>query len=104
MKVATEGEEAVKDGKTRWDCIRKFQRVHGRRRSVRSSAVLKDDGQLIEGPEEVHDRWYQRFKKVLNVQSIYDETVVADMPVLKLMLHLDDPLQTMKKLEITLYV
>ena len=29
LKVAAEGEEAVKDGRTRWDCIYKLQRVHG---------------------------------------------------------------------------
>ena len=81
------------DGKTRWDCIRKLQRIHGGRRPIRPSAVLKDDGQLTEGPDEVCDHWYQHFKKVLDIQRIYDEKVVADMPALELMLHLDDPLQ-----------
>ena len=93
FKVATEGEEAVKDGKTKWDCIHKLQRVHGGRKPVRPSAVLKDDGQLPEGLEEVRDCWYQHFNKAFNVQSIYNEKVVADMPSLEPMLHLDDPLQ-----------
>jgi len=44
LKVATEGEEAVKDGRTRWGCIRKLQRVHGGRRPVRPTAIVKDDG------------------------------------------------------------
>ena len=30
LKVATEGEEAVKDGRTRWGCIRKFMVAGGR--------------------------------------------------------------------------
>ena len=45
--MAAEGEEAVKDGRTRWDCIHKLQRVHGGRRPVRPTAVLKDDGQFL---------------------------------------------------------
>ena len=66
LKVTAEGEEAVKDGRTRWDCIRrKLQQVHGGRRPVRPTAVLKDDGQLTKGPEEVPDCWYQHFKKYL---------------------------------------
>ena len=44
LKVATAGEEAVKDGRTRWDCIRKLQRVHCGRRPVRPTAILKNDG------------------------------------------------------------
>ena len=101
LKVAAEGEEAVKDGSTRWDCIRKLQRVHGGRRPVRPTAVLKDDGQLTKGPEEVLDCWYQHFKKVLNVQSIYDDEVVAANPALEPMVHLDDP-PTMEELKTAL--
>ena len=101
LKVAAEGEEAVKDGRTRWDCIRKLQRVHGGRRPVRPTAVLKDDGQLTKGPEEVLDHWYQHFKKVLNVQSIYDDEVVAAIPALEPMVHLDDP-PTMEELNTAL--
>ena len=37
---------------------------------VRPTAVLKDDGQLTKGPEEVLDCWYQHFKKILIVQSM----------------------------------
>ena len=91
LKVAAEGEEAVKDGRTRRYCICKLQRVHGGRRPVRPTAVLKDDGQLTKGPEEVLDRQYLHFKKVLNVQSIYDDEVVAAMSALEPILHLDDP-------------
>ena len=85
--MATEGEEDVKDGRTRWDCIRKLQRVYAGRRPVRPTAILKSDGQLTKGPGEVLERWYQHFRKVLNVQSIYDEEVI----VLEPRLHLDNP-------------
>ena len=101
LKVATEGEEAVKDGKTRWDCIRKLQRVYAGRRPVRPTVILKSDGQLTKGPGEVLERWYQHFRKVLNVQSVYDEEVIAAMPVLEPMLHLDNP-PSMEELEATL--
>jgi len=62
-----EGEGAVKDGRTSWDCIHKLQRSHGGRRSVKTTAALKDD---TNEPEEVLDRYYQDFSRVLNFQSI----------------------------------
>ena len=62
----------------RWDCICKL-RVHGGRRPIRLTAVLKDDGQLTKGPEEVLDHWYQHFKRVLNVQNIYDDEIIDAM-------------------------
>jgi len=99
--VATAGEEAVKDGRTRWDCIRKLQRVHCGRRPVRPTAILKNDGQLTKGPEEVLERWYQHFRKVLNLQGIYDDEVIAAIPTLEPVLHLDDP-PSMEELEATL--
>ena len=101
LKVATAGEEAVKDGRTRWDCIHKLQRVHCGRRPVRPTAILKNDGQLTKGPEEVLERWYQHFRKVLNLQSIYDDEVIATMPTLEPILHLDDP-PSMEELEAAL--
>ena len=55
------------------------------------TAILKDDGQLINGPEEVLDCWYQHFRRVLNVQSVYNAKVIEDMPQLEPKLHLDDP-------------
>ena len=88
MKVATAGEEAVKDSSTRWDCICKLQRVFADRRPVRPTAILKNDDQLTKGPEEVLERWYQHFRKV---QSIYDDEVIAAAPGFEPMLHLDDP-------------
>jgi len=85
--VATEGDEAVKDGRTRWGCIHKLQRVHGGRRPVRPTAILKDDGQLTNVPEEVLDCWYQNFIRVLNVRSVYNTEVIEDMPQLEPKLH-----------------
>ena len=68
--MATAGEEAVKDDRARWDCICKKQRVYAGRRLVRPTAILKNDGQLSNGPEEVLECWYQHFRKVLNVRSV----------------------------------
>jgi len=93
LKVATEGEEAVKDGRTTWDCMRKLQRVHGGRRPVRQTAVLKDDGQLTKGPEEVGTNILR--------SHIYDDEVIDTMPVPEPMLYLDDP-PTMEELETAL--
>ena len=66
-----------------------------------ATAILKNDGQLTKGPEEVLEHWYQHFRKVLNVQSIYDDEFIAAMSVLEPMLHLDNP-PSMEELETTL--
>ena len=96
--MATEGEEAVKDGRTKWEYLCKLQRVYAGRRPVRATKILKNDGQLTKGPEEVLEHWYQHFRKVLNVQAVYDHEVIFVMPALELMLHLENP-SSMEELE-----
>ena len=48
--MAKEGEAAVRDGKTRWEGVRKLQQVHAGRRSTRPNAVRKENGELTKGP------------------------------------------------------
>ena len=52
-RTAQEGEKAVKDGRTRWQSIRKLQMAHTGRRPSRTTAILKKDGELTKSPEEV---------------------------------------------------
>ena len=52
-RVAMEGEAAKKDGRARWDSIRRLQRVHTGCRPIRPNAVRKEDGELTQGPEGV---------------------------------------------------
>ena len=69
--MALDVEAAVKDCKVRWNNIHRLQRVYGGHRPVQPTAVFKDNGELTKGPSEVSDRWFQHFKKVLNIQSTY---------------------------------
>ena len=55
-KVAVQGEEAVKDEKARWECIRRLQQTHARRRPITPSAVGKEDEELTQGQEEMLQR------------------------------------------------
>ena len=100
-RIALEGEAAVKDGRTRWDSIRKLQHAHAGRRPLRSSAVLKEDGEMTQGPEEVMMRWHQHFRKILNEPSLYRDEVIEDMPELPSRLDLD-ALPTAEELECAL--
>ena len=68
---------------------------------MRPTAILKNDGQLTKGPEEVLEHWYQHFRKVLNLQRIYNDEVIAAMPTLEPMLRLDNP-SSMEELEAAL--
>ena len=82
-EVAKEGEVAKKDGRIRWDSIRRLQRVDAGRRPTRPSVVRKEDGSLTQGPEEVMKRWHQHFVSVLNIPSEYREEVIMEMPTLQ---------------------
>ena len=57
-RVAKEAEAAVKDGRARWDSIRRIQQTHAGRRSTKPSAVFKEDRDLVQGSSEVATRWY----------------------------------------------
>ena len=74
-QVAKKGEAARKDGRTRWDSIRRLQRVYAGCRPIRPSVVRKGDGSLTQGPEEFMKRWHQHFVRVLNIPSEYREDV-----------------------------
>ena len=63
--IASEGEKEKKDGRTRWNNIRKLQMTYAGQRPSRSTAVLKEDGELKKNPAEVRSRWYRHFSNVL---------------------------------------
>ena len=69
-----QGEKAVKDGRTRWQSIRKLQMAHTGRRPSRTTAILKEDGELTKSPEEVRSRWKRHFSKILNIPSEFAST------------------------------
>ena len=48
-KVASDAEAAVMDGRVRWNYIHRLQRVYGGRRTVRPTAVFKDNDELTKG-------------------------------------------------------
>ena len=56
---------------------------------------------MTQGPEEVLQRWYQHFHKLLNQQSEFDDAVVQEMPLLPPCLDLDEP-STEEELEAAL--
>ena len=75
-KVAKEGEAAKKDGCTRWKSIRKLQLAYAGRRPTRPTAVMKENGSLTQGPEEVRARWHQHFVKILNMPCAFNDEVI----------------------------
>ena len=90
-KVALEGAEASKDGKTRWKSIRKLQTAHSGRRPTRQTALLKENGDLTASPEEVTARWHGHFTKILNIPSEYKDEVIDEIQQLPTKSHLDEP-------------
>ena len=84
-----------------WESIKKLQGAHAGRRSSKSYAILKDDGELATKPDEIRDRWQQHFERVLNISSTYQEEVVSKMPQLPMLVGLDD-LPTAEELDTAL--
>ena len=81
-RVVKEAEAAEKDGRTRWEKVRQLQQTHmGKPRSV-----LKEDGTLTQGSEDLARRWSQHFR---NVPSEYREQVIDDIPPVPPFLELD---------------
>ena len=77
----------MKDGKTRWEDIRRLQQAHAERRPIMPSAVRKEDGKLT----QMLQRWHQHFSRILNQQSEFSEEVIQQMPILPPCLSLDEP-------------
>ena len=99
--MAREAEEAVKDGRTRWVCIRRLQQAYAGSRPCIPRAVRKNDGELTNGPSEVLQRWHQHFSNLLNQQSNFDEEVIQQMPTVPPYHEFDCP-PSMEELEVAL--
>ena len=67
MKV----KQAKKDGRQRWQGVKQLQMTFAGRRPLRSSALLKENGEMTKSPLEVKQRWHEYFSKNLeHLQSI----------------------------------
>ena len=78
-KTSEEAEEAKKNGRVRWTCIRKLQGIHAGRKPATPSVLLDENNILLTTSAGRRDRWAQHFGRVLNVQSKFDENVIMDM-------------------------
>ena len=99
--MASEAEEAVKDGRIHWVCIRWLQQAYAGRRPCIPRAVRKNDGELTDGPSEVLQRWHQHLSNLLNQQSNFDEEMIQQMPTVPPYHEFDHPL-SMVELEVAL--
>ena len=76
-KVISDAEHSrdSRDGKLRWDCIKKLLAAfHGRQ----PAHSVRQDGTT--GPEELKQLWYGYFSQVLNVTSQCDQELIDEMP------------------------
>ena len=87
--------EHNRDGKLRWDCIKKLQTAFHGRRPARSVRLQKQDSNLTTGPEELKPLWHKHFSKVLNVTSQCNQQLINEMPSWETMQGLDDSLLLM---------
>ena len=53
FQLVKDAERARKDGQQRWKCIRQLQITYAGGRPKRPTALLKGNGELTRGPEEV---------------------------------------------------
>ena len=90
-RVAKEGEAARRNGCTKWKSIRKLQLALAGRRPTRPTAVMKENGSLTQGHEEVRARWHQHFVKILNIPCAFNDEVIDTLPLLPPHLDLDIP-------------
>lgn len=65
--------------------------THAGWRPSRSTAVLKEDGELTKDAEQVRSRWYRHFSNILNIPSEYCESVVDNLPPQPTRSDLDNP-------------
>jgi len=91
IKKTAEAANVDRDGRGRWSCVKQLQEVFHGRRSVRTSGVLSEDGQLLSEPVEVVARWFRHFGGVLDVPSQFSQECVDRMTSCEERTELDDP-------------
>ena len=73
--VIKEAVRARKDGKQRWNNIKKLQMAHRGRKPTRPARLCKRDGGMTSGPDEVKAAWQEHFSRVLNTTSQYQQQI-----------------------------
>lgn len=77
-------------GHQRWQSVRQLQMAFAGRRPVRSSTIVKEDGELTSNPEEMSQRWHEHFSKILNISSQVNQEAIETAPFHQPMHDLDD--------------
>ena len=90
FQLVKDAERARKDGQQRWKCIRQLQITYAGGRPKRPTALLKGNGELTRGPEEVKVQWHDHFNRVLNIPSQFCEEAMEEMPTYPTRLELDN--------------
>ena len=69
QQTVKDWQAAIKDSHKKWRCI---WYIHANHRPTMLSAVLKDNGELTEGLEEVESRWYHKIarKPLVNIEMM----------------------------------
>ena len=91
LRVSREAESARKDGKQRWMSIRQLQMAYAVRRPTRSSALLRENGEMTCCMDEVKLRLFNHFSNVLNIPCHFKEEVISEIPDRPTELNIDDP-------------
>ena len=73
---AAEIERSMRRAPSAWESIRQLQQAGGGLRPYIPRTVRGEDSEVCKTPSECHDRWRRHFKKVLNVLSVFDMSVV----------------------------
>ena len=90
-KVASDAEKAKKDSHQRWMCVRQLQMACRGCRPRRSTALMKEDGEMTSSPEEGKKQWHHHFSRILNIPSEYSQEVIDLVPRRIRLLELDVP-------------
>ena len=60
-------------------------------RPHKSSALLKENGEMTKSPLEVKQQWHEHFRKILNIYSQYQQEVLDSVPLQPIVHDLDGP-------------
>ena len=89
LRKAAEAQRGRHGGKVVWSCIRDMQRGRRGLVPVRVAAVKDEEGNPCRTSEEQQQRWRRHLHRILNVQSLFDETQLENARQRPIRQHMD---------------
>ena len=89
--LATKAEDAVRNGRVQWGCIKTLASTFAGRQSAPTTSIVDENDNALTLQTQIAARWQRHFDTVFNVATNFDAEVIGRVPQSEVRDDLDTP-------------